>query len=168
MSHLAYAPHVHAMLLNLAVVYNAQLSTLLGLFIPDERTILLRPGMSARMERCVLAHELGHYYFGHRGTSARNESAANAYAATLLVDPDAVADARRRFIRPDLERLAREAEVTPQIMERYLTWEKLMPTWRRNLRRDERAAGAFCLDWSTMPPRAEPWSDAEPAELVAA
>lgn len=46
--------------------------------------------------RCVLAHELGHAFYDHRAYGdARAEDDADYYAARLLIEPQAYADAER-------------------------------------------------------------------------
>jgi Zn-dependent peptidase ImmA (M78 family) len=66
-------------------VIRRPLPTLHGLWIPDERIIVLRAGMSAHAEREVLAHEIGHAVAGHVGNSAANEAVADLYAASRLI-----------------------------------------------------------------------------------
>lgn len=65
---------------------------------PGDNTIHLRPGMPQRFTRSVLAHEIAHHLLGHRPTSlgvlrARQERAANEWAAMQLITPDAYAAA---------------------------------------------------------------------------
>lgn len=65
---------------------------------PDEQTIRIRPGLSARVARSVLAHEIGHHCLGHRPTRrpaarARQERSANEWAASRLIPPAAYAEA---------------------------------------------------------------------------
>lgn len=65
---------------------------------PDDRTIRLRRGMTSRVTRSVLAHEIGHHVLGHRPTEfgpirARQEREANEWAATQLITPDEYASA---------------------------------------------------------------------------
>lgn len=46
--------------------------------------------------RCVLAHELGHAYYDHQSRGdVKCEAAADYYAACLLIDPTAHAEAER-------------------------------------------------------------------------
>lgn len=56
----------------------------------DRKTIRLRPGMHARLHRCVLAHELGHHALGHGPTRfgpvhAKQERAAEEWGALRLL-----------------------------------------------------------------------------------
>lgn len=59
----------------------------------DRRLTRLRPGMNARLHRCVLAHELGHHALGHTPTHfgpvhAKQERAAEEWGATRLFTID--------------------------------------------------------------------------------
>ena len=93
-----------------------------GLWLPDRRTILLRPGMSSALERSVLAHELAHAELGHLHAtgpgSARQERAADRLAARRLIDPASLA----RIIAgtEDAGRAALELGVTPQLLQLWL------------------------------------------------
>lgn len=65
---------------------------------PGERAIYLSPGMKGRVLRSVLAHEIGHHVLGHHPTHIellrrRQETAANVWAARMLITPGAYADA---------------------------------------------------------------------------
>ncbi|GLJ78667.1 ImmA/IrrE family metallo-endopeptidase [Microbacterium imperiale] len=56
----------------------------------DQNLIRLRPGMNARLHRCVLAHELGHHALGHTPTRfgpvhAKQERAAEEWGALRLI-----------------------------------------------------------------------------------
>lgn len=67
---------------------------------PGDRTIHLRPGGRGRVQRSVLAHEIAHHVLGHRPTDigvlrARQERAANEWAALILITPDAYAAAEQ-------------------------------------------------------------------------
>ncbi|MGN8024738.1 ImmA/IrrE family metallo-endopeptidase [Microbacterium sp. 22242] len=59
----------------------------------DRKLTRLRPGMNARLHRCVLAHELGHHAFGHHSTRfgpvhAKQERAAEEWGALRLISLD--------------------------------------------------------------------------------
>ncbi|GAA1132023.1 hypothetical protein GCM10009651_14710 [Microbacterium natoriense] len=69
-----------------------------GGFDPWSRTIRLAPGMSERMKRSVLAHELAHAVLGHLPTTRaslrdRQERQADEWAAQLLITPASYAEA---------------------------------------------------------------------------
>ncbi|MCC4906925.1 ImmA/IrrE family metallo-endopeptidase [Microbacterium sp. cx-59] len=58
----------------------------------DRKLIRLRPGMAARLHRCVLAHELAHHAFGdvpsHFGpVHSKQERRADEWAALRLISP---------------------------------------------------------------------------------
>ena len=60
---------------------------------PGSNHIQLTPGLRPRVTRSVLAHENGHHALGHRPTDdpilrAKQELAANRWAAELLISPD--------------------------------------------------------------------------------
>ncbi|KSU52857.1 ImmA/IrrE family metallo-endopeptidase [Microbacterium enclense] len=59
----------------------------------DRRVTRLRPGMHARLHRCVLAHELGHHALAHTPTRfgpvhAKQERAAEEWGALRLITLD--------------------------------------------------------------------------------
>lgn len=61
----------------------------LGFYDHDERRVVYDFDLPPIERACVLAHELGHAFHGHRGQDdAAAEAAADAYAAALLVDPE--------------------------------------------------------------------------------
>lgn len=94
-----------------------------GGFEPVTRTIRLDPGMSARTQRSVLAHEVGHALLGHRPTArpalrARQERQADEWAARLLISPRAYAEAEG--IRgPHPASLAFEIGVTIELIQAF-------------------------------------------------
>lgn len=67
---------------------------------PDDASIRLSPGMLGRSARSVLAHEIGHHVLGHLPTDdevlrARQERAANEWAARRLISAEAYAETER-------------------------------------------------------------------------
>lgn len=48
--------------------------------------IVLRPRLGGIQHRSVLAHELGHAWYRHRGTSLRSERQASVWAAEKLIN----------------------------------------------------------------------------------
>lgn len=59
----------------------------------DRKLTRLRPGMNARLHRCVLAHELGHHALAHTPTRfgpvhAKQERAAEEWGALRLITLD--------------------------------------------------------------------------------
>lgn len=94
-----------------------------GGFDPARQVIRLEPGMSVRTTRSVLAHELGHAALAHAPTThprtrVRQERQADAWAARLLITPQAYADAEA--IRgPHPASLAFELDVTVELVTAY-------------------------------------------------
>lgn len=89
----------------------------LGAYEHERERILLARGLTPVEQRCVLAHELGHALLSHVGSSAADERAAERFAARLLIDPRALAEACR-WARDDAE-LADELGVTIDIVRHY-------------------------------------------------
>lgn len=94
-----------------------------GGFDPVHDVIRVAPGMSARTTRSVLAHELGHAALRHTPTTqpplrARQERQADAWAARLLISPQAYA-AAERLRGPHPASLAFELEVTVELVTAY-------------------------------------------------
>lgn len=67
--------------------------------------------------RVTLGHELGHVYWGHDCTTLGAENQANDYAARVLILPHEYASAERVSI--DIEHLADELDVTPEVVHHY-------------------------------------------------
>lgn len=88
---------------------------------PDEAVIHLTPGMSSRRVRCVLAHEIAHHALGHRPAAhgpvrARQEAAANDWAARRLIDPDRYAEVEHQR-DGHLTSMAHDLHVVPELLE---------------------------------------------------
>ncbi|MEJ6489759.1 ImmA/IrrE family metallo-endopeptidase [Leucobacter sp. USCH14] len=66
---------------------------------------------------CTLAHELGHFHYGHDCSSLTAEAQANSYACRILIDPDAYAAAEA--LSPYLQDIADELGVTVTMVEHY-------------------------------------------------
>lgn len=94
-----------------------------GGYRPGENVIRLRPGMSRRATRTVLAHEIGHHLLGHRPTHfgpvlARQERSANEWAARELIPIAAYREAE--YLRDGhVPSIAFELDVLPVIVESY-------------------------------------------------
>lgn len=67
--------------------------------------------------RCVLAHELGHAYYGHTVTTPATEKQADERAADLLIDPGDYARAERMSDNPDF--IAHELDITRRLVRAY-------------------------------------------------
>lgn len=94
-----------------------------GLWLPDRHLILLRPGLLAVQERCVLAHEIGHAVHGHRDSRPRHERAADRWAAERLIDPARLEEAMRAS--PDPGRWSLDVGVTTKMLEIWLARHRL-------------------------------------------
>lgn len=86
-------------------------------------TIRLHPGMSRRVARSVLAHEIAHHVFGDTPTvygpvRAKQERRANEWAALRLITPDAYAAAEASH-HGHLPAMGHELGVTIEIVEAY-------------------------------------------------
>lgn len=73
-----------------------------GEYRHDLKLIRLREGMTLRLERSILAHELGHAVFGdvvskHGPVNAKQERRADEWAALRLITPQAYAAAEERW-----------------------------------------------------------------------
>jgi Zn-dependent peptidase ImmA (M78 family) len=112
-----YDPYEHAERLGIAVL-NHPLRSANGIWIPDERVILIRPRMRALLERSVLAHEVAHATLGHRDDSPRSERQADTLAARRLIDPDRLIEVARGSA--DHGEWCVELDVTPHVLETYM------------------------------------------------
>lgn len=92
---------------------------MLGLY--TGKSIIIAPDLSPRVERCVIAHELGHHAFDapfmHAHQYMKAERRADRYAAEMLLDEGEV---RRlsRFLDPG--ELALELGVTGWVLRAFL------------------------------------------------
>lgn len=68
---------------------------LLGLYEPTEARVYFTFGLTPVEERAVIAHELGHVFYGHECDGDRNEREADTWAAQMLIDATAYAEAER-------------------------------------------------------------------------
>lgn len=90
---------------------------LLGGYYPDHRMICIDVRLTPNERRSVLAHEIGHAYYGHQCDSPTAERQADRYAARLLIDPALYAELER--INPDQHYLADELNVTVDLIHTY-------------------------------------------------
>lgn len=89
----------------------------IGAFIPELRRIYFDLRLTLAERRSVIAHELGHAHYGHDCDSPKHERLADAYAATLLVDPAWYAELEQ--INHDAEWIADEMQVAPYVILDY-------------------------------------------------
>ncbi|MFE5309756.1 ImmA/IrrE family metallo-endopeptidase [Isoptericola sp. NPDC056605] len=82
--------------------------------------VLLNHRKSVLTQRCTLAHEMGHWSLGHDWTLyhdiERDELAADAWAARLLISPVDYALAERLH-GPHAGAIARELDVSTRLVE---------------------------------------------------
>jgi Zn-dependent peptidase ImmA (M78 family) len=110
----------HAAALGTRVVMTHMPDGLLGAYSPFEARIYLDLGLTPSERRSVLAHELGHAYYGHtcdQGPRSPLERQADTYAATLLVHPEDYAALER--VSADPHYIAEELNVTVEIVHAF-------------------------------------------------
>lgn len=122
-----YDPYEHAEQLGLTVLHRP-IREANGLWIPDYGTIVLRTGMGRILERCTLAHEIGHFAHGHRDEtrmhqSQKHEIQADKFAANHLIDHARLLEHGRWMTEPNL---ALELGVTIRILRMYLNTSGLL------------------------------------------
>ncbi|SJM69333.1 No significant database matches [Gulosibacter sp. 10] len=111
-----WCPYDHAAAQGIRVVYQSQPER--GRWYPRPRIIALSYNLPPTLERCVLAHELGHAHHGHGCDTDAAEREANQWAAGHLLTAEQVAAAARAY--PDHPgRWAVDLSVTPKLL---LTW----------------------------------------------
>ena len=113
----AYDPWAHAERLGIQVLTRA-LRTAHALWVPEARTILIRPRMRRVMERSVLAHELGHAHHGHRDDRPKHELQADRFAAHHLLVRHEIE--RVAAASPDPNVWCHELGVNARLLRRYL------------------------------------------------
>lgn len=90
----------------------------MGFYDSARKLVVYGFDLTPVQQRSVLAHELGHAYYDHTcadGDAA--ESAADLYAAQLLIDPAEFAKAER--IDPATDAIAEELGVTSDLVHTY-------------------------------------------------
>lgn len=112
-----YDPQAHAESLGVGIVHRP-IGKDSGLWVPRYNTIFLRPGMSARHERSVLAHEVAHVTLNHSATSRREELSADRVAAYRLISLDQLNSAFKWST--NLPEVALELWVTDHILRTFL------------------------------------------------
>jgi Zn-dependent peptidase ImmA (M78 family) len=89
----------------------------LGLYDAEAARVWISFGLTPSEQRSVLAHELGHVYFGHYCDTERAEREADRYAADLLICPETYATLEREGM--DAHAIADEMNVTVDIVHAY-------------------------------------------------
>ncbi|MEO2134655.1 ImmA/IrrE family metallo-endopeptidase [Microbacterium sp.] len=92
----------------------------IGKYVPSLGRIYFDLSLTSAERRSVVAHELGHAHYGHDCDSPANERLADAYAATLLVNPEWYAELE--LINTDAEWIADEMQVAPWTIVDYRTY----------------------------------------------
>jgi len=113
----AFDPYGEADRLGITVAHE-RIRSANGLWVPEERLIILKRGLKVWHERQVLSHELGHCMLGHNESTPRNEFMADTWAARKLITPDGLAELAR--VSPDPGVWALELGVTDHLMDLYL------------------------------------------------
>jgi Zn-dependent peptidase ImmA (M78 family) len=83
-----------------------------GFYDPARHMVTLRPHLGPVQRRSTLAHELGHAYYRHWGTTPKQERQASDWAARVLVTPGEFEAATRIF--DAVAAVANELNVLPQ------------------------------------------------------
>ena len=90
---------------------------------PGTRTVHLAPGRSRRVTRSLLAHEIAHHVLNHHPTQngplrARQEVAANEWAARRLIALPAYVEAER-LRDGHVATMAHDLDVVPELITAY-------------------------------------------------
>lgn len=113
-----WSPYEHAEQHGIRVAYQQQADA--GRWYPAARLVTLQFGLTPLLERCVLAHELGHAHHGHTSSTPDRERAANRWAANMLLTAEAVAACAD--VHPHHpEKWCAELRVTPVMLTAWLT-----------------------------------------------
>lgn len=86
-----------------------------GEYLDDLRLIVLTPGLGPAQYRSTLAHELGHAFYRHTATIPLWERQADAFAASILLTQEDVAQAA--IFHETTEGIAAELGVLPWVVE---------------------------------------------------
>lgn len=89
-----------------------------GAYDSTNHRILILPELAWVQRRSVIAHELGHAYYRHPGTSVKQERQASHWACRRLIDQSDFIDALR--ISDDVQGVAHILEVLPRDIRNYL------------------------------------------------
>lgn len=89
----------------------------IGVYAPELNRVYFDLSLSTPWRRSAIAHELGHAHYHHDCDSPANERQADAYAATLLVEPEWYG--QLEIINHDAEWIADEMNVAPWIIVDY-------------------------------------------------
>ena len=90
----------------------------LGEWWPDHHTVVIDPTLTARQERCTVAHEAGHVALNHTGCGEHDETAADEWAAARLLTDEMFAGAERLYGR-DPAAMGEELDLMPWVIRAY-------------------------------------------------
>lgn len=127
LNHTPYDPHIDAEIKGIHITYKDPGANRLGLYIGTINGtpfIMLKPGMSARVERCVLAHEIIHAEHDDQPTcdpvwNVKRENRCDRIAAQRLIDPKKLQQVVAQYDDPG--QWANELDVTGWILNAWLT-----------------------------------------------
>ena len=112
-----YDPWQHADDLGIEVVAR-RLRTAHGRWFPEYRQILISDRLRVGTQRLILAHEIGHYAYGHPDDRPKHERQADRFAAQNLICPDELADLYEWC--EDEGQLIQELGVTTRLFRAYV------------------------------------------------
>lgn len=111
---------IHALIarLGVRVEYRSDLPPgRLGAYLDEERSIVVRSGLTGPLERETLHHEYVHAKYGDRSSSAAAERRAERECARMLIDEDRYAEAERCGLSPSA--IARQLDIPVAVVEVY-------------------------------------------------
>lgn len=88
-----------------------------GLYMVEHHLIILSPDLGPVQRKSTLAHECGHAYYRHDGTTQKQETQASRWAAKRLISESDFIDALR--ITDECRGLAQILGVMPTDVETY-------------------------------------------------
>lgn len=81
-----FDPYAFAEQMGITVIHRP-IRTANELWLPEHSTIVVRSGLRRILDRCVLAHGLGHAILGHEDDRPKHELLADRWAADQLINP---------------------------------------------------------------------------------
>lgn len=100
-------------------IFTADLGgNLLGYYSHKSRLIIIQKSLPSYQFRSILAHEIGHAYFGHTDTSHRSEYQADFWAAKKLITLNDYVWAEQIY-EGDSAKIAEDLSVTANLINIY-------------------------------------------------
>jgi len=96
-----------------------------GYYDPESHLIVMRPRLAMVQGKSTLAHELGHAFFKHWGTTPKQERVASEWAAQALISASDFESATRMF--DSVAAVANELDVLPRDVRNYA---RIRQEWR--------------------------------------